>query len=101
MNETVVRYIAAWNETDPGHRRDLIAEAWTEDARYLDAHRDSSGNAAIDAMIATVQEHFPGYRFHLSSGFEAHHDRVRFSWVAGGDGVGAALFRRHGFRDTG
>jgi hypothetical protein len=84
VNETVVRYIAAWNETNPARRRDLIAETWTEDARYLDAHRDSTGHAAIDAMIATVQERFPGYRFRLSSGIEAHHDRLRFSWTAGG-----------------
>ncbi len=84
VNETVMGYIAAWNETDAGRRRDLIAETWAEDARYLDARRDSTGHAAIDAMIAAVQERFPGYRFRLSSGIEAHHDRVRFSWIAGG-----------------
>ena len=84
VNETVMGYIAAWNETNAARRRDLIAETWTEDAHYLDAHRDSTGRAAIDAMIATVQERFPGYRFRLSSGIEAHHDRVRFSWSAGG-----------------
>jgi len=42
------------------------------------------GHAAIDAMIAAVQQRFAGYRFRLSSGIEAHHDRVRFSWCAGG-----------------
>ncbi len=84
VNETVARYIAAWNETDAGRRRDLIAEAWAEDARYVDAHRDSTGHAAIDAMTAAVQERFPGYWFRLSNGIEAHHDRVRFSWAAGG-----------------
>jgi hypothetical protein len=35
-------------------------------------------------MIGAVQAHFPGYRFRLTSGIEAHHDRVRFSWAAGG-----------------
>jgi hypothetical protein len=35
-------------------------------------------------MIAAVQAHFPGYRVRLSSGIEAHHGRVRFSWSAGG-----------------
>jgi hypothetical protein len=84
LNETVAGYIAAWNETDPVRRRDIIARTWSEDGSYLDAHRDSIGHAAIDAMIAAVQEHFPGYRFRLSSGIEAHHDRVRFSWSAGG-----------------
>ena len=84
VNETVAAYIAAWNETDAGRRRDIIAKTWSEDGSYLDAHRGGVGHAAIDAMIAAVQEHFAGYRFRLSSGIEAHHDRVRFSWSAGG-----------------
>jgi hypothetical protein len=50
----------------------------------ISAHRGGVGHAAIDAMIAAVQERFAGYRFRLSSGIEAHHDRVRFSWCAGG-----------------
>jgi SnoaL-like domain len=84
VNETVAAYIAAWNETDADRRRDIIARTWSEDGSYLDAHRGGVGHAAIDAMIAAVQERFAGYRFRLSSGIEAHHDRVRFSWTAGG-----------------
>jgi hypothetical protein len=84
VNEIVAGYIAAWNETDPGRRRDIIARTWSDDGSYLDSHRDSTGHDAIDAMIGAVQEHFRGYRFRLSSGIEAHHDRVRFSWSAGG-----------------
>jgi hypothetical protein len=84
VNETVIGYIAAWNETDPAKRRAMIARTWAEDGSYLDGHRDSIGHAAIDGMIAAVQAHFPGYCVRLSSGVEAHHDRVRFSWTAGG-----------------
>ena len=84
VNETVAAYIAAWNETNADRRRDIIARAWSEDGSYLDAHRGGVGHAAIDTMIAAVQERFAGYRFRLSSGIEAHHDRVRFSWSAGG-----------------
>jgi hypothetical protein len=84
INETVAGYIAAWNETDAVRRRDIIARTWSEGGSYLDAHRDGTGHAAIDAMIAAVQAHFPGYRVRLSSGIEAHHGRVRFSWSAGG-----------------
>lgn len=84
VNETVAGYIAAWNETDAGRRRDIVARTWSEDGSYLDAHRTGVGHAAIDAMIAAVQQRFPGYRFRLSSGIEAHHERVRFSWCAGG-----------------
>lgn len=83
VNEAVINYLAAWNETDAGRRRAIIGQTWAEDGRYLDAHREGVGHAGIDAMIAEVQQRFAGYRFRLSSGIEAHHDRVRFSWIAG------------------
>jgi hypothetical protein len=54
VNEIVAGYIAAWNGTDAGRRRDIIARTWTEDGSYLDSHRDSTGHAAVtgftDAM---------------------------------------------------
>ena len=50
VNETVVRYIAAWNERDPKRRRELVGETWTDDGSYVDAHRNGSGPGAIDAM---------------------------------------------------
>ncbi len=84
VNEIVASYIGAWNETDAGRRRDIIARTWSESGSYQDAHREGTGHGAIDAMIAAAQAQFPGYRLRLSSGIEAHHDRVRFSWVAGG-----------------
>jgi hypothetical protein len=84
INTTIANYIAAWNETDSDRRRAVIAQTWAEGGSYLDGHRDSTGHDAIDGMIAAVQQRFPGYRFRLSSGIEKHHDRVRFSWQAGG-----------------
>jgi hypothetical protein len=83
-NEAVVRYLAAWNEPDGARRLDLVAKAWSEDGSYVDGGRDGRGYDALSAMIGTAQQHFPGYRLHLASGIEAHHDYVRFSWVAGG-----------------
>jgi hypothetical protein len=83
-NEVVVRYLAAWNEPEARKRRELVAKAWTEDGTYVDAARDGKGHDSLDAMIATAQGHFPGYRLRLASGIEAHHDYLRFSWVAGG-----------------
>ncbi len=84
VNEAVVRYLAAWNERDPKRRRDLVAKVWTEDGTYVDRVREGRGHDGLDAMIATAQERFPGYRLNLASGVEAHHDYVRFSWAAGG-----------------
>ena len=84
VNETVVRYIAAWNERDPKRRRELVGETWTDDGSYVDAHRNGSGHGAIDTMIAAAQAQFATYRLNLVSGIEAHNNFVRFSWAAGG-----------------
>ena len=65
-------------------RRELVAKAWTDGGTYVDAARDGNGHDSLDAMIATAQGHFPGYRLRLASGIEAHHDYLRFSWTAGG-----------------
>jgi hypothetical protein len=84
VNEIVVRYLAVWNERDARRRRELVAKTWSEDGSYVDRVRDGVGHDRIDQMIAKAQEHFPGYRLGLASGIEAHHEYVRFSWVAGG-----------------
>ncbi|MEJ0016345.1 MAG: nuclear transport factor 2 family protein [Acetobacteraceae bacterium] len=80
LTDLVDRYIAAWNETDAGRRRDLIAQTWTEDAHYVDPMLQGDGRDGIDAMICGVQERFPGYRFRRTGDVESHHDRIRFTW---------------------
>jgi hypothetical protein len=46
-------------------------------------------------MVAGAQEQFPGHRFELTAGPDAHHDRVRFAWrlvgAEGGDPVAAGV----------
>jgi SnoaL-like domain len=84
VTELIDRYIATWNETDVKRRRDLIAKTWTEDGSYVDAHRSGTGNENISTMIQGVQEQLPGYRLRLASAVDAHNDRVRFQWEAGG-----------------
>jgi hypothetical protein len=90
LTDLVDRYIATWNETDGGRRRDLIAQTWIEGASYLDPILQGDGRDGIDSMIASVQERFPGHRFRRTSEVESHHDRVRFTWElvpAEGDAV--------------
>jgi hypothetical protein len=89
-NAVVETYISMWNESDPERRRALIAQALSEDASYVDPLMSSDGPEQIDAMIAGAQQQFPGHRFALLSGPDAHHDRVRFSWTlapAGGEPI--------------
>jgi hypothetical protein len=80
------RSIEIWNERDPEARRRLIAQTWTEDARYLDPMVQGDGHAGIDAMTAGVQAQFPGLQFRRTGAVDAHHDRIRFAWDATMDG---------------
>jgi hypothetical protein len=73
-------YIDMWNETAPERRRAIIAETWTEDASYVDPLMSGQGADGIDAMVAAAQQQFPGHRFELTQGPDAHNDRVRFAW---------------------
>jgi hypothetical protein len=88
-------YIASWNETDADRRRALVAETFTDDASYLDPLMSGDGTDGIAAMIGAAQGQFPGCRFELSAGPDAHNDRVRFAWrLIGPDGcapVGAGV----------
>lgn len=89
ITTVVDSYLAAWNETDPERRRALIADTWSEDASYLDPLMAGEGRAGIDEMIAGAQQAYPGHRFELADGPDAHHDRVRFTWhLRGPDGNG-------------
>jgi SnoaL-like protein len=86
ITNTVDNYIAAWNEADPARRRQIVAETFTDDATYLDPLMSGEGQDGIAAMIGGAQQQFPGHRFELSMGPDAHNDRVRFAWSLVGEG---------------
>ena len=80
ITSVVDTYIASWNETDAERRLALVAETFTDDARYLDPLMSGEGVDGIAAMIGAAQSQFPGHRFELSFGPDAHNDVVRFAW---------------------
>jgi hypothetical protein len=87
ITATVEQYIATWNEADPERRRALAAQVWTDDGSYVDPLMEGEGPEAIAAMIGAAQAQFPGHRFELSAGPDAHNDVVRFTWnLVGADG---------------
>ena len=87
ITTVVHNYIAMWNETTPEERRALVADAFADGAKYLDPIMSGEGREGIDAMVAAIQERFPGHRFRLSFGPDMHNDRVRFAWeLVNGDG---------------
>jgi hypothetical protein len=80
------RYIALWNETDPGHRKALMADLWTEGGTYRDPLMQGEGHEQIEALIAGVQGRFPDFRFSLVGEPDGYGDQVRFSWQLGPEG---------------
>ena len=58
-------------------------------ASYVDPHAEVAGADGLDALVAAAQEQFPGHRFVLAAGPDAHHDRVRFTWQLVGEDGGA------------
>ncbi len=87
MLQIIERYIAAWNETDPGRRRALVDALWAEDGSYTDPLADARGRAEIDGLIGAVQEQFPGFTFTLGGPVDAHHNQARFTWHLGPAGA--------------
>jgi SnoaL-like domain len=87
LTNLINRYIDAWNEPDPDRRRELVEMVWSDDATYLDPLMSSTGHEGIAAMIGAARDQYPGHRFELSFGPDAHNDRVRFAWrMIGPDG---------------
>ncbi|HUZ64170.1 MAG TPA: nuclear transport factor 2 family protein [Acetobacteraceae bacterium] len=80
------RYIATWNETDAGRRRELIAQTYAEAATYLDPVMQGEGRDGIDAMIEGVQARFPDHRFRRIGDVDSHHDCIRFRWELAAEG---------------
>ena len=89
-HELAQRYLDAWNEDDAGRRCDLIVRAFREEITYVDPHAEVGGHEGLGDLIGAVRTRFPGHVFTLCGTPQAHHDRLRFSWVlasAGGDPV--------------
>jgi hypothetical protein len=83
----VEAYFAMWNEEDAAKRAQLIQKAWTGSGHYTDPARDAKGHDALNKMVAEARPHFPGHTINRTSGIDAHHDQLRFSWsVVGPDG---------------
>lgn len=87
-DDAVQHYFAAWNAATPEELEKAVAEAFTEDATYIDPLADVRGHDELAAAISGVQQQFPGFAFRPAGAVDGHHSLVRFSWelVAAADG---------------
>src|SRR3954467_10890492 len=91
LTAVVDRYLDAWNERVAERRRALVAEAFADDATYVDPMMSGAGTDEIAGMIGAAQQQFPGHHFVLAAAPAAVGEHARFVWrlepVAGGDVV--------------
>jgi len=101
--ELATRYVALWNEPDPGRRRRMIAGLWREDGRHvlqppqemreiaarpglaMRAILEARGHGEIEARAASVYEHWvgsEGLTFRGRDDADRLGDLVKFHWEA-------------------
>jgi len=80
-------YIRLWNETESSRRERLLADSWLREATYIDPLANVSGHEQINALVGSVQQRFPGFKFTLSRVPDGHGDHLRFGWSLGPAGA--------------
>lgn len=80
LNNLLDVYTQAWMEPDEAARLTLLETAWAADGLYQDPTGEAQGRAALTAHIGGFQVAFPGARLEMTTGVDAHHDRLRFGW---------------------
>ncbi len=85
--DNIETYTAAWNETDEGKRRELLARAWADGATYTDPMAHAAGAEELVSLISQFQSQWPGATIVPTSGIDEHHGRLRFGCaMEGADG---------------
>lgn len=90
-NKVASRYIDLWNERTANRRREILSQNWASDAKYIDPLMSGDGHDGVDALIASVQQRFPDFRFRLLGQADGFGDHVRFSWGLGPDGADSPI----------
>ncbi|UUZ81351.1 nuclear transport factor 2 family protein [Paenibacillus sp. P26] len=83
LNKFAQLYAVVWNEADPGLRRSMIAQLWSEDAVHYTESLEAHGHEAIERRVAGAYEKFVeagGFVFQASEQAESHHQAVRLRW---------------------
>ena len=89
------RYVAVWNEPDPGRRRAAIESLWLPDGAHLTPTRQAVGWDAIEERIAEAYQQWVapgGFEFRAVPDISGHNSTARFHWeMAPPDGPAASV----------
>jgi SnoaL-like domain len=80
LSDLITLYTGAWAEPDRERRQQLLERVWAEDGTYTDPTAHVAGRKALVDHIGGFFEQFPGARIELTSGIDAHHEKLRFTW---------------------
>ena len=84
--QTIADYGAAWQESDPDKRLDLLTRCFAEDGVYVDPTAEVTGRSVLCDHIGEVLQSSGG-RVELTSKPNSHHGVVHFTWhMLGPDG---------------
>ncbi len=76
-------YWSMWNETDLNEVRRHLDQAVTEDFVFCDPLHWHVGRDALEQNVRQFRADQPLAEFAISSGFDNHHNRYRYSWTFG------------------
>jgi hypothetical protein len=79
LPDLITLYTGAWAEPDRERRQQLLERVWAEDGTYTDPTAHVAGRKALVDHIGGFFEQFVGARIELTSGIDAHHEKLRFT----------------------
>jgi nuclear transport factor 2 (NTF2) superfamily protein len=74
--------LAAWNEREPGRIREHLDKALSADILFADPANLTVGIDEFERMLRAFRAQGAGLRIERASGFNAHHNRYRYTWRA-------------------
>jgi hypothetical protein len=80
MDQVLVAYFAAWNETDSGERTRLLQQSLSDHAELVDPLGRWQGIDGISERIAQYHASAPGTEVVPGSGVDSHNDVERYAW---------------------
>jgi hypothetical protein len=82
LQETIDRYLAAWNNPDAEQRSQQMQAVVADDCYYADAHLPDAltTREAHDRFITQFRTKFPDFSLQLAAPAQGHHGYYRFAW---------------------
>lgn len=87
-------YLDAWNEPDPAVRLDLLTQAMSDDAAYIDPTATVEGRPQLVDHVGLYQPQAADTELVITAGPDTYDTVMRVSWAIhtiGGDVVGTGL----------